>query len=73
MTAIRLQSALDAALADDGRTENILRERTKIPDAMLKARLSTEVYITPADAIKYSIVKDIREFSLPQGNKIIHI
>lgn len=73
MSAIRLQSSLNAALADDGRTENILRERTGIPDAVLQSRLSTEVYITPANALSYGIVQDVREFALPKGNQIIHI
>ena len=73
MTWERLDSSRDAALADDERTENILRERTGIPDDFLSARRVREVYITPQDALKFGIVHAIREFALPKGNEIIQI
>jgi ATP-dependent Clp protease protease subunit len=73
MTAERLQSSLNAALADDTRTENILRERAAIPDDILSARRSRDVHITPSDAVRYGLVQGVREFSLPQGNQIIQI
>jgi len=69
----RLQSSLNAALADDQRTENILRERTSLPDEMLSARRVRDVYITPQDALKFGIVHSIAEFTLPRGNEIIQI
>jgi ATP-dependent Clp protease protease subunit len=73
MAAERLQASLNAALADDKRTEAILRERTKLPDDLLSSRLLRDVHIGPGDALKHGIVHEVREFALPQGNKVIQI
>lgn len=68
-----LQSSLNAALADDQRTENILRERTTLPAEALSARRVKEVYIAPQDALKFGIVHSVAEFTLPRGNEIVQI
>jgi ATP-dependent Clp protease protease subunit len=68
-----LQSSLNAALADDQRTENILRERTALPDDILGARRVRDIYITPKDALKFGLVHSVAEFTLPRGNEIIQI
>lgn len=73
MAAERLQSALDAALADDERTESILRERTSLPDELLHARRRKDVNITPDLALKHGLVHGIKEFTLPKGNEIIQV
>ena len=73
MTSERLQSSLNAALADDTRTENILRERAAIPEEILVARRFKDVYITPKEAVIYGLVHGVKEFSLPKGNQIIQI
>lgn len=73
MTSIRAQAVLDAALADDLRTENILRERADIPDELLTARRSRDVHISPQHALDYGLVHGVREFALPRGNQIIQI
>jgi ATP-dependent protease ClpP protease subunit len=73
MTATLLQSYLDGALADDVRTENILRERTSIPDDALTARRSTDVYITAQEAITFGIADALRDFALPQGHQIFQV
>lgn len=73
MSAERLQSALRAALADDNRTENILRERATIPENILANRRVLDVHITPNEAVEFGLVQGVREFSLPQGNQIIQI
>jgi ATP-dependent Clp protease, protease subunit len=73
MTWERLDAARAAALADDERTENILRERTSIPDNLLAARRVREVFITPEDALKFGLVLSISEFALPKGNEILQI
>ena len=72
-TAERLQSTLDAALADDERTESILRERTRFPDDFLDARRTRDVHITPDIALAHGLVDGIAEFALPKGNQIIQI
>ena len=73
MQAEQLQSALTAALADDQRTEHILRERTNIPDATLTDRRFKEVYITADQAVEFGLAHEIIEFSLPEGHEIIQI
>ena len=73
MQAEQLQSSLTAALADDHRTENILRERARIPDSILTERRFKEVYITAEQAVEFGLAHEIVEFSLPQGNEIIQI
>lgn len=73
MTSERLQSSLNAALADDTRTENILRERAAIPEEILVARRFKDVYITPKEAVIYGLVHGVKEFSLPKGNQIVQV
>ena len=73
MSAGRLQSALDAALADDSRTENILRERTRITDDLLATRRIRDVYIPPQQALQVGLVNGISEFALPKGYQIVQI
>lgn len=73
MSARRLQSTLDAALADDDRTDNILRERSRIPDAVLASRRHSEVHIAPTEARDYGFVDAVREFALPKGHEIVQI
>jgi ATP-dependent Clp protease protease subunit len=71
MGAERLQSALDAALADDMRTEKILRERAQIPERLLVERRARDVHINPEKAAEYGIVHAVREFALPPGERIV--
>jgi ATP-dependent Clp protease protease subunit len=73
MSAQRLQSSLDSALADDRRTENILRERAAIPEEILTARRYKDVYITPKEAVIYGLVHAVKEFELPKGHQIVQI
>lgn len=73
MTARRLQSTLDAALADDDRTDDILRQYSAIPEDVLTARRHSEIYIAPAQAVAYGLVQAVREFALPQGQDIVQI
>jgi len=71
MGAERLQSALDAALADDMRTENILRERAQMPERLLVERRARDIHINPERAVEYGIVHEVREFALPAGETIM--
>ena len=73
MSARRLQSTLDAALADDDRTDNILRQYSSIPDEVLAARRYSEVHIAPHQAVEFGLVEGVREFALPQGQNIVQI
>lgn len=73
MSARRLQSTLDAALADDDRTDNILRERSRIPNSVLLTRRHSEIHIAPAQAVAYGLVDAVKEFALPKGEQIVQI
>ena len=73
MTSERLQASLNAALADDIRTENILRERTALNDDILNARRFKDVHITPQDALKFGLVQRVGEFALPRGHQVIQV
>jgi ATP-dependent Clp protease protease subunit len=73
MSARRLQSALDAALADDDRTDDILRQYSAIPDDVLAARRHSEVHISPRQAIEFGLVQGVREFALPKGQQIVQV
>ena len=73
MQAETLQSLLRAALAEDQRTEDILRERTSIPDDTLQDRRFREVYITSQEAVKFGLCDAVCDFSLPRGNEIFQV
>ncbi|MEP7239409.1 MAG: ATP-dependent Clp protease proteolytic subunit [Devosia sp.] len=73
MSARRLQSTLDAALADDDRTDDILRQHASIPDDVLVSRRFSEVHIAPRQAVEWGLVQGVREFALPQGQHIVQI
>ncbi|MEQ8747837.1 ATP-dependent Clp protease proteolytic subunit [Pyruvatibacter sp.] len=73
MSAERLQHSLQSTLADDSRTEDILRERTTLPDDLLQARRFRDVHITPSEALKFGLVHAVQEFTLPKGHQIIQI
>ena len=73
MRAEQLNSSLTAALADDQRIEDILRERARIPDATLSERRFKEVYITSEKALEFGLAHKVVEFSLPHGNEMLQI
>jgi ATP-dependent protease ClpP protease subunit len=72
-TAEELKTGVTSALADDKRTENILRERTSMPNQLLRKRRVGDVWITPSVALKHSLVHRIEEFVLPPGQHIYQI
>ena len=73
MRSEKLQDLLNAALADDQRTENILRERTSMPDDALSARRYRDVSIVPQQAVEFGLADAVCDFTLPRGNKIFQI
>ena len=68
-----LRAALEAALADEARTEAILRQRTRIPESVLAQRRSSDVYITPEQALGYGLIDEVRDFTLPPGEKLFQM
>lgn len=73
MRAEQLNADLSAVLADDQRTEGILRERARIPDTVLTARRLHDVYITPESALEYGLVHEVCDFRLPRETEILQI
>lgn len=68
-----LVESLQAAIADENRTESILRAHTSLPPEILNQRRETDVYITAQDALRYGLVHEIADFALPPGNQIVQI
>jgi ATP-dependent Clp protease, protease subunit len=73
LSSAPLVTALQAALADEERTDAILRDRTKLPEDVLGARRQSDIYITAKQALEYDLVHEVAEFSLPPGNQIFQI
>jgi ATP-dependent protease ClpP protease subunit len=72
-SAEQLKTGVVSALADDKRTEDILRDRTRMPNQLLRKRRVGDVWITPDVALKYGLIHRIEEFLLPPGQKIYQI
>lgn len=73
MSGGRLQSMLQAAIAEENRSEGILRERCAIPDDNLSARRFRDVHISAQDAIEFGIAHRLDEFTIPAGQQVIQI
>lgn len=68
-----LRAALDAAIKDETRIDQILRERTKIPETMLNQRRFRDVYLSAEEALEHGLIDEIAELAVPPGNKVIQI
>jgi ATP-dependent Clp protease, protease subunit len=73
LSSAPLVSYLQGALADEDRTERILRDRTRMPELMLQARRNGELHITAQQALEVGLIDEVVEFSLPPGNQIFQI
>ena len=73
IAAEQIQSALNSAVADDERTERILRDRTKLSDEILKAKRLRDVHLSPDEALKFGLVDEIGEFAIPAGQQLFQI
>ena len=69
----KLDSCLRSALAEDERTEKILRERTQLSDDILSTRRVRQVLVGPQQALQFGLVHAVKEFSLPRGSQINQI
>lgn len=68
-----LEALLQSARADETRIDSILRERAAIPDDILSRRQSVDIFFTAQQALEFSLVHEIADFTLPTGNQIFHI
>lgn len=69
----RLQNMMDSALAEENRTESVLRDRCSIPDELLTARRVSEVHFSPEDAVKFGVAHEVKEFALPGGSQMLQV
>lgn len=68
-----LRSSLDMALAEEQRIDQILSERTAIPQDILAQRRNVDIFFASDKALEYGLVHEITAFTLPPGNKIFHL
>jgi ATP-dependent protease ClpP protease subunit len=68
-----LQSTLDMALAEEARIDQILTERTAIPQLVLDQRRSVDIFFAAEKALEYGLIHEVCTFVLPAGNKIFHL
>lgn len=73
MEALSLIDHLKSLLADDQRIDDILRQKTVIPDDLLQTRRRSEVLITAQKALEFGVAHTLDEFVLPQGVQIFQI
>lgn len=71
--AEKLRAFYGSALADDERTDAILRERTGLSDELLSSRRYSDVWITQREAVKQGVAHELREFTVPQGFQVFQI
>ena len=68
-----LRIIADGLIADDLRTEAIMKKHLSLSSAMLKVYAQSDVHITAADALKTKLIHEIGDFSAPAGSKVIDI
>jgi len=72
-SAEKLRTFYGSALADDERTDAILRDRTRLTDELLDGRRFADIWIQPDVAVEQAIAHEIREFSVPHGFQVFQI
>lgn len=73
MSGERLNYMLQAALAEEDRSDGILRQRCSIPQDYLTARRFREVHFSAQDAVKFGVAHRLEELSIPRGEQVIQI
>ena len=68
-----LKSAMDLTEIEEARIDAILAERAEIPDDVLQARRSRDIFFSAEKALEYGLVTDLGEFILPPGNQVFHL
>lgn len=69
----RLDNLMKSALAEEQRTDDILRNRSLLPEELLTRRRFEEVHFTPEEAVKFGVVSAIDEFTLPSGAEVYQV
>jgi ATP-dependent Clp protease protease subunit len=51
--------------------DGIFAERTRLPAKLRKARRVTEIWLSAQEALRYGLVDELAEFSIPDGAKAV--
>ena len=68
-----LRIIADGLIADDLRTESIMKKHIALSSAMWKTYAQSDVHLTAADALKAKLIHEIGDFSPPAGSKVVDI
>ena len=68
-----MRSTMDMIEFEENRIDEILKERTAIPEKVLSDRSNGDVFFTTKKALEYGLAHDVATFTLPPGNKIFHL
>jgi ATP-dependent Clp protease protease subunit len=68
-----LESAVTSVRMDDVRTEAIIREHTRLPDALWERFRSADLFLTAAEAVSYGFADEIGDFAPPPGTRVFFI
>jgi len=71
--AAQFKALYDSLIADDVRTEVIIKAYTKIPASKYPVRRGRGITIGAQDAVNFGIADDICEFTVPPGNQTFNI
>jgi ATP-dependent protease ClpP protease subunit len=73
VNAAKLGSLAESLLAEDARTEAIVKQRTNIPADKWSLHALQEVTFNAQEAVQFGIADDIREFQVPSGHQLFNI
>lgn len=68
-----LRIIADGLIADDVRTESILKKHLQLPPVMWDVYARSDVHLTSADALKVGLIHEIGDFSPSAGSRIVDI
>lgn len=68
-----LQIIVDGLVADDHRTEKILKKHVKLTKQHWKIHVSSDLHLTAAQALEVGIIDQIADFAPPKGSRIVSI
>lgn len=71
--ASKLEFILSSALADEQRTEDVLRQHTRISEDLLRRRRLDEVWLSAKEALQEGLVDEVRDFTVPAGARFVVI
>jgi ATP-dependent Clp protease protease subunit len=68
-----LQIIADGLMADDRRTEAILRRHIKLTQRMWDVHAHSDLHLSPQDALDTRLIERLGDFAPPRGSRIVNI